>query len=134
MLTRRIGAAMPVTCVSCSIVFPSGREAARITDAPFDCGGRNGYGACQMRAGAGTLPTREIAVRGRDHTPVGKAIIAHMRTERAARLMPFEAGGAEDAVEPLRLRRRFHLRRAGNADRKHTLRDPAAFKNLRCGP
>src|SRR5690606_28194104 len=69
----------------------------------------------QVRASAGALPALEVAVRGRRTAlarlePVG----IHCQAHRAARFAPFEAGVAEDPVEPLGLGLLLHQPRPGN--------------------
>ncbi len=74
-------------------------------------GGGGGHGGRdQMRAAPLALPAFEIAVAGRGTALAGRKLVGiHGQAHAAARLAPFEAGFAEDAVEPFGLGLLFHL-------------------------
>src|SRR5688500_12260997 len=70
----------------------------------FDGGGRGHRRAHQVRAPARALAALEVAVRGGGAAlALLEAVGVHAEAHRAARLAPFEAGVAEDAVEPFAL-------------------------------
>src|SRR5262245_31718235 len=98
------GAATPVRRTNFSIISSLRHEFADIGEMAVD-GSRGGHRRTdEVRAPAITLAAFEVAVRGRGAALAGlQAVVVHGETHRAARLAPFEAGLAEDAVEPFLL-------------------------------
>src|SRR6185312_9724117 len=102
-----------------------------VDEVALDRGGSRHLRADQVGAPALALATLEIAVRGRGAAlPFAQGVGVHAQAHRAARLAPFEAGAAEDVVEPLGFGGLFHLLGPGDDHRPHGARDLAAVDDF----
>src|SRR5262245_22458299 len=98
----------------------SGEERPNVGEMAGHGGGGDHRGRHQVRARAGTLPAAEVAV-GRRSTafPRRDQIAVAADAHRAAGLAPFEAGVAENAIEPLLLGLTFDQARTGGNEARH---------------
>src|SRR5216684_2886888 len=88
----------------------------------------------EVRAPTGSLPSLEVAIRGRGAALArAEDVRVHAEAHRAARAPPFEPRVAEHAVESLALGLRLDLRRARHHERAHAGTHAPTAHHLRGG-
>src|SRR5436305_8489437 len=88
---------------------------ADVDEVPLDGGRRGHLGGDEVGPPAAALAAFEVAVRrGRATLARLEDVGVHPEAHRTAGAAPFETGGLEDVVQPLRLRLGLHSHRAAD--------------------
>src|SRR5512146_2038224 len=107
---------------------------AHIDEVPTDGGGGSHRRADQVSAPAATLAALEVAVTGGCAALAGlQGVGVHAQAHGAAGLPPFEAGRAENAIQPFFLRGGLDLPRTGHDHGAHRGSNLVTLRHARRG-